>query len=277
MPNSTSPTRQPIRLGPVQETLLIPLYYRAGETQSDAPAFCDDHAVAILPQIDYDFTGFDNAWALRNDIVVRTVVFDDLVHAFVQQNPDAQIINLGAGLDARFHRVDNGRIDWHDLDMPDAIDLRNRFLPTGPRNHTIARSMFDTDWFEQVDPDPARPTLIIAEALLFYFEEHQIRDLLQKLTHRFPHGELIFQSTSPRIVGRRSTVPVLRNMGAELKWGIPTAAALRQWNPNYRLLSEQSLVDRLPHRWRYYRWAKHLPRIGPYIREVMKVSHLTWT
>ena len=263
-----------VRLGCVQETLLIPLYYRAAESQSQSSLFRDEHAVRIVPQIDYDFAGFDDAWALRNDVVVRTVVFDELVRAFIAKHPSAQIINLGCGLDSRFSRVDNGQIEWYDLDMPDSIELRHQFLPPTERNFTIAQSMFQTDWFDRVDADPERPTLIVAEALLFYFSPDQVRQLTCSLLDRFPRGEMVFQSISPRIVGRKSGVPVLREMQAELKWGLRLGQGLSHWDPRFEMVDEISLVDRCPQRWRWYRWAKRLPGVGRYIREVMKVSHV---
>lgn len=32
--------------------------------------------------------------------------------------------NLGCGLDTTFERVDNGLLQWYDLDLPDAVELR---------------------------------------------------------------------------------------------------------------------------------------------------------
>ncbi len=261
-----------IDLGDVQETLLIPLYFRASESLRSDRLFCDEKAVEILPRLDYDFADFDAAWALRNDIVVRTVVFDELVSDFIHRNPDGRIINLGAGLDARFWRTDNGRIRWYDLDMPDSIALRKRFLVSSDRNRCIAKSMFDVSWFDDVGNDA--PTLIVAEALFIYFDESMIRELLAKLHQRFENAEIVFQSVSPSIVGKQSRVPVLRKTRAQLKWGIHSGRELSRWNPAYQFIDEWSLVDRFSERWKWYRWAKHVPGIGRYLREVMKVTHL---
>lgn len=266
-----------IQLGDVQETLLIPLYFRASESSAEQPLFRDEKAVQILPELSYDFSGFDSAWALRNDVVVRTVVFDELVADFIERNPTGVIINLGCGLDARFDRLDNGSIDWYDLDMPDSIELRNRFFDADERNHVIAKSMFDKDWFHEINDQSTtgrRPVLIVAEALFFYFEESMIRGLLGDLSHRFPGSELVFQSVSPGIVGRQSMVPLLRRTRAELKWGIHSAKDVATWNSGYELLGQVSLVDRYPERWRWYRLAMRIPPFGRYLREVMRVNHL---
>lgn len=51
----------------------------------------------------------------------------------LRDHPDAVIVNLGAGLDTTFQRIDNGRIFWYGLDLPDSIDLRKRLIPEGFR------------------------------------------------------------------------------------------------------------------------------------------------
>ena len=208
----------------------------------------------------------------RNDVVVRTVIFDEIIADFIARNPEAQIINLGAGLDSRFWRVDNGRIRWFDLDMPDSIALRSKFFATSDRNQTIAQSMFETSWLTELNSD--RPTLIVGEALFFYFPEELVRNLFAELYQNFPAAEIVFQSISPGIVGRKSSVPILRRTRAELKWGMRSARDLSAWNPNYQFINEWSLVDRFPNRWRWYRWGRIVPGLGSFLREVMKISHI---
>lgn len=261
-----------IELGKVQETLLIPLYYRATESARERPLFYDQTAVEILPELDYDFSNFDSAWSLRNDVVVRTVMFDELVTDFIDRHPDGRVINLGAGLDARFRRLDNGKIRWYDLDMPDSIALRQRFITPTDRNIFISKSMFDTTWFDDVGVEA--PTLIVAEALFIYFEEALIKELLSKMVARFPGAELVFQSVCPGIVGRTKSVPILRRTQAELRWGIHSGRELIHWNPKFQFLGEWSLVDRFVERWRWYRLVRFLPHYGRFLREVMKITHL---
>jgi len=38
------------------------------------------------------------------------------------------IVNIGCGLDSRFLRIDNGSVIFYDLDLPELIDLKKRFL-----------------------------------------------------------------------------------------------------------------------------------------------------
>lgn len=259
-------------LGDVQKTLLIPLYFRAKETKRPNHLFEDRRAVEILPKIQCDFFGYDRAWALEADVVVRTVIFDDLVRQFIERYPNGQIINLGCGLDARFDRLDNGLIQWFDLDMPDSIALRQKFIQPSERNTFIDQSMFDTSWLDRCEAEV--PTLIVAEALFFYFERQRVEDLLIQLHHHFTTAELLFQSVSPGIVGRQESVPVLRETRAELRWGVRSGRELEGWYPGLQFIDEWSLVDHHVDRWRWYRYARSFPWLGRYLREVMKITHM---
>ena len=65
--------------------------------------------------------------------MIRSEIFDERVERFISNNPNGAILNLGAGLDARFQRVDNGSIRWFDLDFPDVIGIRDQLLPASDR------------------------------------------------------------------------------------------------------------------------------------------------
>ncbi|WHH58701.1 hypothetical protein [Petroclostridium sp. X23] len=60
----------------IQETLLIPLWARAAETNNKSPIIRDDQAVEMMMKIDYDFSKFDGAWMSQTGVAVR----DRIVH-----------------------------------------------------------------------------------------------------------------------------------------------------------------------------------------------------
>jgi O-methyltransferase involved in polyketide biosynthesis len=77
-------TDRSVRLGTVQETLLIPLYGRAMENRKPDPALRDPRAEEIVASIDYDFARFDNLPSLIGT-VLRTNLFDRWVADFHSQ------------------------------------------------------------------------------------------------------------------------------------------------------------------------------------------------
>jgi O-methyltransferase involved in polyketide biosynthesis len=81
--------------------------------------------------------------------------------------------------------VDNGQVEWVDLDMPPVIELRKRFYPTAERYHMIASSVTELDWIDQVEASN-RPVLAVAEGLLMYLSEAYVMELLLRLREAFP-------------------------------------------------------------------------------------------
>jgi O-methyltransferase involved in polyketide biosynthesis len=269
---TTKAERWQPQLGDIQETLLIPLYFRACETKRPDAIVSDPYAVRIVAALDYDFSRFDDATNVALDCVIRSEIFDDQVMRFMADHPGAVVVNLGAGLDARFLRLDDGQVRWFDLDMPDAIKLRHHFLPDGPRNRSVAYSMFDPAWLDQIDTSTGTPVLVIAEGLFCYFHEHQIRELMAMLVERWPGVRVLFQSISARYVKQDRSIPAVNKTRARLLWGIDHGRQIEHWDARYRFLDQWSFIDRHRHRWGRLRWLSWLPWVRRDLREVMKVS-----
>ena len=126
MTETTSPT-----LSGVAETLLLPLYIRAMESQRPDALLKDDKAVALVKQMNYDSSWMTKMRVDEEDkvgLVLRNREFDRFVQDFLTRNPEAVVVHIGCGLDARFERVDNGRVEWFDLDLPEVIELRRQFI-----------------------------------------------------------------------------------------------------------------------------------------------------
>ena len=113
----------------ISETLLIPLWARAKCSERHSPSLNDGKVIELVERIDYDFSKIDEAFGFEGLLinVARTKQFDDKIKAYITEHPQASVVNLGAGLDATFYRVDNGSIHWYDLASPRLIRTRRRF------------------------------------------------------------------------------------------------------------------------------------------------------
>ena len=123
MPEKISPF-----LTGVPETLLIPLYHRAQETQRPDAMLKDDKAVEILGKLDFDPRRFKLQQHDVIGLVCRVREFDRFACDFLIAHPDGVVVHIGCGLDTRFERVDNGRVEWFDLDLPEVIELRRKLI-----------------------------------------------------------------------------------------------------------------------------------------------------
>ena len=254
-------------LSNVPETLLLTVYLRALETMSPDAIIRDDKAVEIVERIDYDFSGFDSDLRLRSGMAVRTEILDAATRTFIEQHPDAAVVNLGAGLDTRVTRVDNGRIHWFDLDVPEAIEIRRRFFEETDRLTFIARSVMDFEWMDLVPAD--RPLLFILEGLLMYFQEREVRSLVTTMADRFGGAEILAEAFS-RFVLRMKHEAVDQKV-APFTWGITSFKKIEAWHPAIRLVDEWYTGDYHSESWGLlYNLLRRIPRL----RRAIKFGHL---
>jgi O-methyltransferase involved in polyketide biosynthesis len=256
----------------VVETLFITLYIRAMESQRPDALLKDEKAVALVSQIDYDFSRIKQVRMDEDDkltIILRNREFDRYARDFLARYPDAVVVHLGCGLDTRFERVDNGQVEWYDLDIAEVIALRQKYLGgEGGRYHHLACSAFDRAWFERVK-DQGQHFLFIAEGVLMYFPEAQVKALILALRDLFPGGEFVFDAFSPYLVRMNNLRFKFTHYGAMYHWGLKHGQAVEGWAPGICLLGEWSYFDRSEPRLEHIRWMRHIP----FLARVLTVYH----
>ena len=111
-----------LQFGDVQETALITLAIRASETAREKPRIVDMKAKEIIDSLGVDVSKFD-PFLSHEGVVARTILFRNTLKDLLRQYPDAVCINLGCGFDDKFSQVDNGTLQWFDVDLPDQIEV----------------------------------------------------------------------------------------------------------------------------------------------------------
>src|SRR4051812_39373294 len=151
-----------VELGGVPETLLWTLYHRAIEARRPDAILIDPQAVALVDAIDYPFAErFGGPAFVAQAQALRVQRFDTEVRRFLTAVPDGTVVALGEGLETQFWRVDNGRVHWVTVDVPETVEVRERLLEHGDRQTLIAASAFDERWMDEIDP--AHGLLITAQ------------------------------------------------------------------------------------------------------------------
>lgn len=233
--------RVAVELGDVQKTLLLPLWGRAVETRKEAPLLVDRTAAEIIDKIDYDFSTIAKNISDITQFgwIARCLLIDKIVSSFLKEYPTASVVNIGCGLDTTFDRTDNGTVHWYDLDLPDVIELRKKFIPENERREFIASSFLAYDWLKRLGM--GNHILFIAAGVLYYFEESQVKEFFIKIADNFPGSEIVFDACSPRGV-RVANKLVIRNAGMDegsfLRWGVLDARELEAWDSRIKLLDQ---------------------------------------
>lgn len=237
------------KLSGVPETLLIPLWARAKETEGSDPIIKDYNALRIVEKIDYDFSKFDGGWMTQLGVAIRTKILDNCTKKFVSKNPNGVIINIGCGLDTRFFRVDNEEIKWYELDLPESINLRKKFFTENERYKMIPKSVFDYSWFKDIE-DSNKKVLIIVEGLLMYFTEAEVKELINEIGIRFPKAELLFETTTPIVVKLCKKHETAGKLDVVFRWGIRSGKEILQYNKKLKVIDEWNYFDYYKKRWK---------------------------
>jgi O-methyltransferase involved in polyketide biosynthesis len=233
----------------VAETLLIPLYSRAQESRRPGAILHDAKAAELVAQLDCDFSRFAQSPFDQFTTTLRTRQFDCLAQAFLAQHPTGTVVEIGCGLDTRFHRIDEsptgasgGRATWFELDQPAVIALRRRLLGELPRCQLIASSALDFAWLDVVAA-AAGPYLFLAEGVLVYFHEADVRRLVLALRDRFPDAELVADSTSPLLAWLHRFDPKMGAVARQIHWTLRHGRDVERWGDGIRLLSAWYYFD----------------------------------
>jgi len=247
----------------VSETLLIPLYARAIETLSENPVINDVKAVEITEKLNKVFLksssqlhrqlaegrirGHSNK-KLAAFLSIRSRRFDRYCQDFLKRNPNGMIVELGCGLSSHFSRIDNGTLEWYDLDLPEVIRVRKTFFQESKRYHMIASSVLDFGWMDLL---PAKDVLFVAEGLLMYLHEDDVKNFILKLQHRFPGCELVCEVENTFVIELlkkerwKKKFQRDHHLGPDVTmyFGIRDGKDLEQWAEGIKFVDEWTIFD----------------------------------
>jgi O-methyltransferase involved in polyketide biosynthesis len=268
--------KTPVELEGVPETLLMTLYNRAVESERSDPILRDQRAVQMVEQIDYDFARFGDGHVGHP---IRAKVFDDWVREFLSRSPNGTVVNIGVGLSTQSERVDNGQARFIDIDLPEAIAVRQQFFEQTDRKRMLACSALDSEWMDAVDSEC--PVFFVAAGLLMFFDPQDVRTLIRTLATRFPGAEMAFD-VIPTWFSRRSLDGRAHVANFDLPpmpWGLDyhRISTVEEWHPRIEVTRRRDYAQGFRNRWGLIGWLSLLPLarnrfMGTLVRTRFRVS-----
>lgn len=228
-----------INLGEVQKTLFLPLWGRAVETKKRKPLLVDETAVRIIDQVDFDFEPIARNMDDLSQIawIKRSLICDQVIGRFLSAYPEGTVVNIGCGLDTTFERTDNGKLKWYDLDLPDVIELRRKFIQEDGRRKFIVGSFLEKGWLENIEV--SGNVLFIAAGVFYYFQEQEIREFILRLIEAYPGSELLFDACSPfgmRVANQKVMDKVGLDEKSYLTWGLENKKDILTWDGRIKII-----------------------------------------
>ncbi len=275
MPGTTEP-----ELSGISETLLLTLYLRAMESRRPDAVIIDERAEMLIEKIRaaglYDFDKMESlhlSEANKLVLILRSKAFDRMTQDFLIHHPKAVVAHIGCGLDTRYERLDNGLMQWYDLDLPGVIALRLKLVGgEGERYHLMGCSVHEEAWMDALGGQSQQPILFLAEGVFMYFNGAQVKSLVLRLRERFAGAELIFDAYSLLHVLRHNLQKAGSQVDVHVNWGIWHGQEIEKWataHPSLagiRLLDQWSYFDDPTPRLDHMRWLKPIEALAKTFR-----------
>jgi len=233
------------KLNDVERTALLILAGRSVESKSGR-YIKDKKAEEILDSIDYDTSMFDN-FIYRRELrkfAMRAILYDSYVKPFIEQNPELTVIEVGCGLSTCFDRLDNGRLKWFDIDLPNIMEIRKHFFEDTDRHKNLGISILDNEWIGKVKENSKPPFVFVSQGVLPYFEEKEVKNLFTKIADNFPESYYIFENmTDFALKLFKKSSMYKKHINASVIWSVNDIYELEKWDKRFKIIRHASVMD----------------------------------
>lgn len=221
--------------------------------------------------------------------VIRARWFDQQISAFMEQNPNGIIVNLGAGLCTRYWRLPTVPLHWYEVDRPNVMQLRQAYFTIVPREQDLAADILDPTWLSQIQRAPDQPILFVLEGVCMYLSPSENQALFQAIARSFGDAYLLFDGVSPRFVevdelrSAQENQPrdytssnFLGDVQQPLTWGLKNTDELRDWDLPFTLIKDIAyLLNIRDYPERLDPWMKNFwPILEPFLKDAARILFL---
>ena len=184
-----------MKLEGVEKTMLLTLYAKAKHSQEKNHKFYDAKALEIISKIDYDFSIAKKDKLMQLGTISRTIVLDKMVKNYIKTHPECTIINIASGMDTRFNRLDNSKINWYNIDLENSAKYRLKYIKDTDRVTTLAYSAMDPTWTNKIQTK--KDPLFIIEGLTMYLNQKDIENIINIIDKNFNKCTIFMEIMPP--------------------------------------------------------------------------------
>lgn len=225
----------------VPETMIQTLYARAKESEKDNPMIRDDMAAEIVSKLDYDFSNVDKDKAMSYGVIARTIVLDEMVERYLSKNPNSVVINIASGMDTRCYRMEGKYLRWYNVDLPETMEIREKFLTESGPIYQIAKSAMDASYMDEIIND-GENVLVVIEGLSMYLSEEDVLQMFSIIEKNFSEVTVMVETMSPFVV-RHIKEKSIEGSNAKFTWGVKNGKLLQKLVPAFSYKEEVSLIE----------------------------------
>jgi methyltransferase (TIGR00027 family) len=228
----------PICLDPVEESALLQAWWRSNEAERTSPIVFDPVASLVVakllsPDVKARFQSSALDEIASQIHLESAAAVDNALRAWFKSKSGSQVLNLGAGFDARPFR------DWPDtqatffhVDTPSVVHIASSILPPLGRLKFVAGNVQRIEYLfaelKKAGFKPNVPTAVLIEGVAEFLGERRSQELLRAVRMHAPPNSVIFvQLLDPEFIN------IARRIGGaswrKLPDPVSIASALSPW------------------------------------------------
>ena len=224
----------------VEKTMLLTLFAKAKHSQQKNHKFYDSKAIEVISKIDYDFSIAEKDRFMQLGTIARTIVLDKMVSDYINKHPECTIVNIASGMDTRFNRLDNGKINWYNVDLENSAKYRLRYIEDTDRVTTLAYSAMDSSWAQEIKL--RKDVLFIVEGLTMYLNQKDVESIINIIDENFTDCT-IFMEIMPPISVENTKEESIEDTDSKFIWGVEKGYELTKFNHNFKWIKDVNLFD----------------------------------
>lgn len=225
---------------------LYPLKLMSDWTKRLPEYFRDDWASKFIYDNKFDFKPLKAKISEYNNLRMAAghCACDALVKRFIKEYPNGTVIHLGCRLGNMFGRMDNGRIQWYNVDTHNVMSVRRAMYGERSREKTIGRRLVDTTWIKEIKCKPNQGVMFVCNDAFSYLHQHQVHEIVDQICEAFPGCQMVFTASTAIAekvanMHRKQTVMVRKKR----HFGFSDAEKVfSAWNSDYRILDEEPIM-----------------------------------
>lgn len=223
---------------PVQASLWLTLCGRALDNRLSRPILGDNIADEVVRMVEFDYKKLHIPTSSAIYIAHRAKKLDEIAQRFIARHPNAVGLDLGAGLDSRALRIaPPPTVDWYDIDFPEVVGARRQLLPQDANPHDIGADVTESAWLDALPAD--RPVVMVADGLIAFLSEEEMRIMVSRIIDHFPSGEIAFNGYSKFAVWAQKRFAGAESIKAVTKFpGFDDPRHPERWHPKLKLVRE---------------------------------------
>ncbi len=248
-----------MQLTDVSKTAIVALRSHVLESEEPNPLIRDPMARLLLGRLEPIALKKERAVlfgrklspVLTNHIALRARKYDAIANDFIAEHPACTVVNLGCGFDTRYWRIEHGKCEYLELDLPEIIELKKAALKDRLEYGLIGASVLDHAWMDRVNPGAKKKVLLLAEGLFMYLPKPEVIALFRAFSKKFHGSRIVFEVVTEKytrgfwkqIILLKMLLELGFDSGSAYRFGVREAREIESYGDGLKVIREWSWVE----------------------------------